>query len=115
MEVLQWVRTHQPVSVRHVWTHFQHLDGRARTTVLTTMENLRKKGWLTRRKVGRGWVYVTPEPGQRQEQGLLAEFIRTAFGGQHSALVQYLADPDLELSDADLAELKALVDRLEAE
>src|SRR5207249_331104 len=53
LEVLRFVAEHAPISVGEVAERFGEPRGLARTTILTVMERLRKKGFLTRSKAER--------------------------------------------------------------
>ena len=112
LELLRYIAEHHPVTVRKVAEHFAEVDGRARTTVLTLMERLRSKGYLTRRRVGGANQYSPSEPKAVVMRGLVGEFIQRALGGSISPLVAYLGD-DVEVTDEELDELKRLVQKLD--
>src|SRR5262245_17539019 len=59
LEVLQYVADHHPIRVADVADHFARTAGKARTTILTVMEKLREKGYLTRRKI-KGTFHYSP-------------------------------------------------------
>lgn len=111
-EVLQYITEHHPITAREVADYFAQTQGRARTTVLTLMERLREKGYLTRRKEGPVHRYAPSEPASDLLRGLVREFVQKALGGSVSPFMAYLAE-DAELSPAELAELKRLVHDLE--
>ncbi|MDZ4265894.1 MAG: BlaI/MecI/CopY family transcriptional regulator [Mycobacterium sp.] len=50
-------RTGYPVSVRDVLDNLQTDREPAYTTVMTVMDNLNRKGWLTREREGRAYIY----------------------------------------------------------
>jgi predicted transcriptional regulator len=50
LEVLRFVAEHAPISVGEVAQQFGVPRGLARTTILTVMERLRRKGYLARSK-----------------------------------------------------------------
>ncbi len=50
LEVLQYVADHHPIRVGEVAEHFSSIQGKARTTIMTVMEKLRQKGYLSRKK-----------------------------------------------------------------
>ena len=50
LEILRFLSVHGPLSVGEVTARFGEPRGLARTTVLTVMERLREKGYLTRTK-----------------------------------------------------------------
>jgi predicted transcriptional regulator len=86
--------------------------GLARSTVLTMMERLRKKGHLTRRAVG-GVYHYTPRlaPGVALSHAV-ESFVERTLGGSISPFVNYLAGHE-ELTDDELAELEAVLQKLQ--
>ena len=111
-EVLEYVTEHHPISVREVTQHFAGTRGYARTTVLTLMERLREKGYLSRRKDEGVNRYFPSEPRGELLRSLVAEFVQKALRGSVSPFTAYLAR-DAHLSREELAELKQLVSELE--
>ena len=88
--------------------------GLARSTVLTMMERLRQKGYLARRRGGDGvFRYTSRESTGEVMRAAVRDFVRQTLDGEVSPVVAYLVE-DAEVSDAELAELEALVDRLQA-
>ena len=62
LEVLRFVAEQCPISVGEVARQFGVPRGLARTTILTVMERLRKKGFLTRSKNERPARYAPARP-----------------------------------------------------
>lgn len=83
----------------------------ARSTVLTMMERLRKKGQLHRRKVRGVYRYSSPASPDEVLRGVVRQFVEGTLGGSVSPFVTYLAE-GAEVSDEELAELDELVSRL---
>ena len=84
----------------------------AYTTVMTTMDRLFKKGLLTRKKVGRAFVYAATASKRELEDAVAAELVSSLLdrGGSAplpvlSSLVDAVSDRDRELLD----ELERLV------
>jgi predicted transcriptional regulator len=113
LEVLRFVSEHAPISVGEVAQQFGEERGLARTTILTVMERLRKKGYLLRSK-GRPARYSPHVPQTEVMRGVVGEFIRKTLGGSLSPFVAYLQEAK-DVSDAELAELRQMVEELEAE
>ncbi len=88
--------------------HVAATSGQARTTVLTTMERLRRKGYLRRRKVQGVYRYWPKMPKGEFLRELVANFVETALGGSISPFVAFLAESG-PFSDAELAALRCLV------
>ncbi len=108
LEILRYITDHHPISVGQLADHVAATSGQARTTVLTTMERLRRKGYLRRKKVQgvyRYWPKMAKDELLRQ---LVGNFVETALGGSLSPFVAFLADSG-PLSDAELAALRRLV------
>jgi predicted transcriptional regulator len=87
--------------------------GLARTTILTIMERLRKKGYLARSKHERPARYSPRISQNKVEQGLVREFVEKTLAGSLSPFVAYLADAK-DVTDEELVQLRRLVDDLEA-
>lgn len=83
----------------------------ARSTVLTMMERLRKKGHLTRKLDDGIYRYRTGSTSAELLQGAVGRFVERHLGGSVSPFAAYLSEAD-DLSDADLKELSDVVNRL---
>jgi len=114
LEVLQFVSEHAPVTAREVVVGFGEERSLARTTVLTVIERLRKKGYLTRKRREGAFRYSPCVPQAQLLQNLVSRFVERTLGGSVSPVVAYLADAK-RMSEADLAELEKLVNELKAE
>jgi predicted transcriptional regulator len=80
----------------------------AYTTVMTTMDRLFKKGLLSRRKVGRAFVYHATATRNELEGAVAAELVQSLLqrGGNELPILSSLVDA---VSDRD----RALLDELE--
>src|SRR6476660_2549558 len=114
LEVWRFIAQHAPVTGRAVVEQFAHERGLARTTVLTVIERLRKKGYLTRRRREGVFHYSPRVPAAEVVQGLVRQFVEKTLAGSVSPLVAYLGRAR-KLSDQELAELQRLVEELKAE
>ena len=112
LEVLRYLSEHPATSVGEVADHFARTTGQARTTILTIMERLRKKGYLKRKQVGGVYQYSPKVPQQDLLRRLIKTFVDTTLGGSVSPFVAYLSDEG-EVSDEEIAQLKQLVRDLE--
>ena len=113
LEVLRYIADHHPATVREVADHFAHVKGYARTTVLTIMERLREKRFLTRRRVGGIYQYSPRVPKTQALQALVRSFVEQALGGSVQPFVVYLTRR-YQVSDAEMKELAQLIRKLEA-
>jgi predicted transcriptional regulator len=114
LEVLRFVTDHPAVSVREVFEEFGTPRGLARTTILTMMENLRSKGYLERAKEGSIFRYSAVLPKSDLLRDLLGGFVKNTLKGSLSPFAAYLAGAR-NVSDADLDELEAVLERLRRE
>jgi predicted transcriptional regulator len=111
LSVLRFVSDHGPISVRDVAERFGEQQGLARTTVLTMMDRLRKKGFLSRRQVEGVFLYEAVHEKTQLMTDVVGEFVRTTLGGSVSPFVAYLAE-NRELTPDEITLLKALVEEL---
>ena len=86
--------------------------GLARSTVLTMMERLRKKGHLSRQQVDGVYRYATRTAPGDAVQHAVASFVDRTLGGSVTPFVTFLSEAH-QVSDAELAELEELVARLQ--
>jgi predicted transcriptional regulator len=113
-QLLRYVADHQPATVRDVADHMARTTGKARTTVLTVMERLREKGYLTRRKRG-GIFHYTPRLSKADlTHELVREFVRDALGGSVSPFVAYLTG-EANVTSEELEQLRQLVEGLDTQ
>ena len=112
--VLRFIAEHAPIPAREVVEKFAGEQELARTTILTKIERLRKKGFLTRRRKN-GIFYYSPRLPQAEVlHGLVSDFVEKTLGGSVSPVVAYLMNTRT-LSDVELAVLQRLADELPAE
>ena len=114
LELLQYITNASPASVKDVAHDYGARNGLARTTILTVMERLRKKGFLTRTQAGGCFVYSAALEQPRVLNNLVGNFVENMLGGSLSPFVAYLAERS-KLDDAELEELRKLVVRMETE
>src|SRR6266568_4050475 len=113
LEILRFVSDHGPLKVGEVAARFGEPRGLARTTVLTVMERLREKGYLSRRKEGGVYKY-TPQVSQPDLlKRLVEEFVQKTLGGSLTPFVAYLAD-STDLTEAELDALRRIAHSLPA-
>ena len=110
--ILRYIGDHHPITVADVAEHVAGTTGHARTTVLTVMVRLLRKGFLTRKKVGGVHRYSPRVPNQELLRGLVKDFVDTTLGGSVSPFVAFLTEGGL-ISEDDLKLLKRLVRELE--
>jgi predicted transcriptional regulator len=112
LSLLHFLSARQGSTVGEAAEHFGQPRGLARSTVLTMMERLRRKGHLTRRIVDGVYRYSPrTSPGIAVRQAV-QRFVDRTLGGSISPFVSYLAERE-RLTDEELAELEALLARLQ--
>lgn len=112
MDVLRFVAEHAPVTVREAANHLMQTKGHVRTTVLNTMERLRRKGFLSRKKVRGVFQYQPVKSKAELFQRLLKGFVESAFGGSHAPLVAYFAEQG-KMTPEELRMLQSIAARLD--
>ena len=112
LEVLRYVAKHHPITVSQVADHFAASAGKARTTILTVMEKLREKRYLTRKKRN-GTFHYSPRLSVNELMlSVVGRFVDESLGGSVSPFISYLSETK-GLTDAELAQLKDLVRKLD--
>lgn len=114
LEILQFITERPKITVREVALQFGEPRGLARTTILTVMENLRTKGYLTRQKGLHAYEYSPVVSRSELLRRLVGDFIQSTLKGSVSPVAAYLAGAS-EVSDAELEELEAVLARLREE
>ena len=87
--------------------------GLARSTVLTMMDRLRKKGYLSRRLAGGVYRYQGRASSDELTQGAIRRFVDRNLGGSVAPFVAYLSE-SAALTEAELKELEDIVARLQS-
>jgi predicted transcriptional regulator len=112
--ILRYIGDHHPISVGDVAEHVAGTTGQARTTVLTIMERLRRKGYLGRKRIGGVFRYAPKVAKRDLLHGLVKDFVDTTLGGSISPFVTFLSQGG-PISASDLEALRRLVLQQEAE
>lgn len=99
-------------SVGEVAADFGETNGLARSTVLTMMERLRAKGYLRRKRVAGVYRYSAATGPREATRRAIGQFVERTLGGTVSPFVAWLSERG-EVSDQELAELKAVVAKLQ--
>lgn len=112
LSLLRHIADHGPMTVGDAAASFGASRGLARSTVLTMMERLRKKGHLGRRRVD-GVYHYAPRtaPGAALQQAVQT-FVDRTLGGSITPFVAYVAERE-HLSDDEIEELETLLAKLQ--
>ena len=113
LEILRYIIEHAPISVGQVTEGFAGPRGLSRSTVNTSMERLFKKGYLSRTLEGDVFRYTAAVPSEEVLGGLVEHFVEKTLAGSLRPFVAYFARKQ-SLSEAEVAQLRELVDALES-
>ena len=113
LALLQYIEEAPKSSVAEVCAGFGEVRGLARSTVLTMMERLRAKGYLTRRKIDNSFRYSATNGAGEVMTGAVGRFVERTLQGSVSPFVAWMSERG-QVSDAELAELEALVGTLQS-
>lgn len=113
LELLQYIDENHPITVREVAEYWSAKTGQARTTVLTMMERLTKKGFLTRKKIDNVYHYRPKQSIPNVLSGLVNDFVEGVLGGSVAPLAAYLAGGK-PLDAKEIDQLKKIVEKLES-
>lgn len=114
LDLLRHIADRGGATVGEVAAEFGDARRLARSTVLTMMERLRKKGYLNRRLAGGVYRYTARASSDELTRGAIRRFVERNLGGSVAPFVAYLTQ-SASLSDAELKELQEIVARLQSE
>jgi predicted transcriptional regulator len=112
LALLRFISDRTQATVAEAVEGFGQPRGLARSTVLTMMDRLRRKGHLGRRTVGGVYHYAPRTEHSTAVRQAITTFVDRTLGGSISPFVTYLAGRE-DMSDAELAELEALLETLQ--
>jgi predicted transcriptional regulator len=109
--IMQMVWDHgDPVTVRDLFSRLSGEREIAYTTVMSTMDNLHRKGWLARTKEGKAYRYTATASREEYSARLMAEAL--AGGGDTEAVLShFVAQIDGEESEALRLVLRKLAEQ----
>ena len=114
LALLQYIGENEPASVGEVAAGFGEARGLARSTVLTMMERLRSKGYLQRAQHQGVYRYQSTAQQQEVVSSAVGSFVEKTLQGSISPFVAWMSEK-AEVSDNELAELQALVSKLQSQ
>lgn len=113
LALLHYLAEHENATVGEVAADFGEARGLARSTVLTMMERLRAKSYLKRRHVEGVYRYSTATGPGEALNNAVGQFVEKTLSGSLSPFVAWMSQK-AEVSDSELAELEALVSKLQS-
>ena len=112
LAILQLLWDQGPLTVRQVHDALAEEKEVGYTTTLKTMQVMLERGFVSREPQGRGHIYAAAIAREDTQDKLLDSFLQRAFGGSVKGLVMR-ALGNHKASSKDIAEMKALIDRIE--
>lgn len=103
-----------PATVREVHEQIQPDQQVGYTTILKLLQIMADKGLVTRDETQRAHVYAAAVPAESTQRQLVGDLVEKAFGGSPLRLVMS-ALSDRKADEAELSEVRALLERLEKE
>src|SRR5215471_4653797 len=92
LRFLQFIAQHGPLPAAQVAERLGGELGVARSTVLTVIERLRRKGHLTRRRQDGVYVYASAASYDQVMRTAVDQFVERALSGSVSPFVAYLSE-----------------------
>ncbi len=112
MDILKYIDAHSPISVREVAQHFEKEKKLARTTILTVMERLRKKGFASRSQVDGVYKYISKIETETLLSNKISDFVEKTLGGSVGPLFSYFLSSS-KLTTDEINQLKEMASKLE--
>lgn len=110
IEIMNLVWARGEATVSDVWKELQQKRPVARTTVLTVIDRLEKKGWLNRRIVDQQHLYSAARSRETTLGGMVERLVETAFAGSAEELVVALLG-GRGVSDDEAKRIRALIEK----
>jgi len=114
LEILKILWRDGPATVHHVREALAPSRKLAYTSVITIMNIMTDKGYLSRTKEGKGYRYKAWITAKATKRRMLADLVHRAFDGSAAALMLNLIETG-RLDGEELANLRAMIDQKEKE
>lgn len=110
IEIMNLIWSRGEATVTEIWKALSAERPVARTTVLTVMDRLEKKGWLRRRAEGALHFYSAARTRESTLGNLVDRLVETAFSGSSEELVVALLD-GRGVTDEEAKRIRRLIDK----
>lgn len=110
LEILKVLWRIGPATVRQIRDELAAMRDLAYTTVMTMMTIMDTKGYVTRVKDGRSFIYEATYQEQKASKNMLQDVVDRLFGGSTKAVMQHLIETS-ELDEAELKQIRSLINR----
>jgi predicted transcriptional regulator len=110
LEILKVLWRIGSATVRQVRDELAAVRDLAYTTVMTVMTIMDGKGYVSRVKDGRSFVYRALYHEQKASKNMLQDVVDRVFGGSATAVMQHLLETS-DLDDGELKQIRSLINR----
>jgi predicted transcriptional regulator len=114
LELLRYIAAQSSVTVGEAAEGFGMPRDLSRSTIVTVMERLRKKGFLARKKQDGVFRYAAAAAQEEILGGLVQRFVENTLKGSLMPFVTYFAKGD-KLSSDEMDQLQRLIAKLQSE
>jgi len=108
LEIMQIIWSHEETTVTDVWHELRKEREVARNTVLTVMDRLEKRGWLSKKSIGKTHHYSAAVNQKKTLMQVVRKMVDTAFSGSVDEMIVALLD-GRGVSDAEADRIKKLI------
>lgn len=115
LAILNVLWRHGEATVRDVYQALYHDEGGGYTTALKLMQVMHAKGLVERDESGRAHAYRPVLTKERTQGRFLGDLLQRVFDGSASRLVLQALGGQPKVSREELAQIRALLDRLDRE
>jgi BlaI family transcriptional regulator, penicillinase repressor len=112
LAIMKVVWQRESATVRDIYEQLRENRDVAYTTVLTMMKILEQKGYVTKTRVDRAFVYRAARPRQQVLGGMVREFIDRVFDGASRPMLLHLVK-ETRLSDKERKALLRAIEEVE--
>jgi BlaI family transcriptional regulator, penicillinase repressor len=102
----------EKATVRDVYQALREKRPVAYTTVMTMMKILEEKGYLTKARIERAYIYRPARPRQQVVGAMVRDFVDRVFDGTAGSLLLHLAK-DRRLSKDERASIRRAIEEME--
>ena len=111
-EVLKIVWKLKEASVNEVLNEIRKTKDVAYTTVMTILQVLTKKNYLSYKKEGRSYIYFAKVEQEEVKKSFLTKLVQNVFSGSSVEVVQFMIKNE-SISEGEKKELKKLIDEMD--
>ncbi|HMI53373.1 MAG TPA: BlaI/MecI/CopY family transcriptional regulator [Candidatus Saccharimonadales bacterium] len=112
LEIMKLVWQCEGATVRDIYEGLLERRKIAYTTVMTMMKILETKGYLTKRRQDRAFVYRPAQPKNRVIGDMLREFIDRVFNGSAEPLLVHLVN-GRHIREKDVQKIARMIEEIE--